>query len=105
VIERKVRAATAGAGCAPYRSHTAFMDLIADQYDANDSALRRTVERIKDALDPAGTLAPASRASGRPAGLTAPTWRPHSAHRRAVSGHQQSFIINAVCAGQRHNWL
>jgi hypothetical protein len=34
------------------------MDLIADQYDANDSALRRTVERIKDALDPAGIHAP-----------------------------------------------
>ncbi len=48
----------AAAGYAPYRSHTAFMDLIADQYDANDSALRRTVERIKDALDPAGILAP-----------------------------------------------
>jgi 4-cresol dehydrogenase (hydroxylating) flavoprotein subunit len=41
------------------------MDLIADQYDANDSAPRRTVERIKDALDPAGILDPASR---RPAG-------------------------------------
>jgi 4-cresol dehydrogenase (hydroxylating) flavoprotein subunit len=46
------------AGYAPYRSHIAFMDLIADQYDANDSALRRTVERIKDALDPDGILAP-----------------------------------------------
>jgi hypothetical protein len=73
VIERWVRTATAGASCAPYRSHTAFMDLIADQYDANDSALRRTVEHIKDALDPAGILAPTSGASGRPAALTAPT--------------------------------
>jgi hypothetical protein len=73
VIERWVRTATAGGGCAPYRSHTAFMDLIADQYDANDSALRRTVEHIKDALDPAGILAPTSGASGRPAALTAPT--------------------------------
>jgi hypothetical protein len=27
------------------------MNLIADQHDANNSALRRTVERIKDALD------------------------------------------------------
>ncbi len=33
------------------------MDLIAEQYDAHDSALRRTVERIKDALDPVGILA------------------------------------------------
>jgi 4-cresol dehydrogenase (hydroxylating) len=48
----------ADAGYAPYRSHVAFMDLIADQYAANDSALRRTVERIKDALDPRGILAP-----------------------------------------------
>ena len=60
-------------GLSPYRNHTAFMDLIADQYDANDSALRRTVEHIKDALDPAGILAPTSGASGRPAALTAPT--------------------------------
>jgi 4-cresol dehydrogenase (hydroxylating) len=48
----------ADAGYAPYRSHVAFMDLIGDQYAANDSALRRTVERIKDALDPRGILAP-----------------------------------------------
>jgi len=34
------------------------MDLIADGYDAHDSALRRTVERIKDVLDPSGILAP-----------------------------------------------
>ncbi len=42
---------------AAVRSHAAFMDLIAEQYDAHDSALRRTVERIKDALDPVGILA------------------------------------------------
>jgi hypothetical protein len=77
------------------------VDLIADQYDANDSALRRTVERIKDALDPAGIRGPAGRASGLPAALTAPTWRPQ----KIVSRHQQSFIINAVCAGQRRNRL
>jgi hypothetical protein len=52
------------------------MDLIADQYDAGDSALRRTVASIKDARDPTGILAPTRRASGRPAALTAPTWRP-----------------------------
>ncbi|GAA2216299.1 FAD-binding oxidoreductase [Nonomuraea monospora] len=50
-------AAASAAGYASYRSHTAFMDLVADQYDANDSALRRTVERIKEALDPQGILA------------------------------------------------
>lgn len=48
----------AAAGYAPYRSHTAFMDLIADQYDANGSALRETVRLIKSALDPHGILSP-----------------------------------------------
>ena len=38
MIERWVRTATAGGGCAPYRSHTSFMDLIADQNDPNESA-------------------------------------------------------------------
>lgn len=42
----------------PYRSHLAFVDLVADAYDANDFALRRMVETIKDALDPRGILAP-----------------------------------------------
>ncbi|MEV6345553.1 FAD-dependent oxidoreductase [Actinoplanes sp. NPDC051851] len=48
----------AAAGYAPYRAHVAYMDLIADRYDAYDSAHRHTVERIKDALDPAGVLSP-----------------------------------------------
>jgi 4-cresol dehydrogenase (hydroxylating) len=48
----------AAAGYAPYRSHVAFMDLVADRYDASGSALRRTVTRLKDALDPHGILAP-----------------------------------------------
>ena len=34
------------------------MDLIAEQYDANDSALRRLTETIKDAVDPQGILSP-----------------------------------------------
>jgi hypothetical protein len=43
------------------------MDLIADQYDANDSALRRTVERIKDALDrPASSPRQAGHLAGPP---------------------------------------
>jgi 4-cresol dehydrogenase (hydroxylating) len=62
----------AAAGYAPYRSHVAFMDLIADQYDAHGSALRRTVERIKDALDPAGILAPGKQGIW-PAGRRAST--------------------------------
>lgn len=51
-------AAAGDAGYAPYRSHTAFMDEIADVYNFNDSVLRRTVTRIKDALDPSGVLSP-----------------------------------------------
>jgi 4-cresol dehydrogenase (hydroxylating) len=34
------------------------MDLVADGYDFNNHALRRLNERVKDALDPAGILAP-----------------------------------------------
>jgi 4-cresol dehydrogenase (hydroxylating) len=34
------------------------MDLIAEQYDANDSALRTTIGRINNVLDPHGILAP-----------------------------------------------
>jgi 4-cresol dehydrogenase (hydroxylating) len=48
----------AAAGYAPYRSHTAHMDHIADQYDDGDSALRSAALRIKNALDPSGILAP-----------------------------------------------
>ena len=54
VVERaKVRLKTA-----PYRAHTAFMDLVAAQFDAGDGALRRLVGSIKDAVDPEGILAP-----------------------------------------------
>lgn len=48
----------AASGYVPYRSHLAFMDLIADKYDREESALRRLTETIKDALDPAGILSP-----------------------------------------------
>ena len=45
-------------GAAPYRTHTAFMDLVAAQYDTGGQALLRLVERLKDAMDPAGILSP-----------------------------------------------
>ena len=49
----------AAAGYAPYRSHVAFMDLIADQYDRERlSAPRLHRRRIKDAVDPQGILSP-----------------------------------------------
>jgi len=45
-------------GYAPYRSHVAFMDLIAEQFGFNDHALRRVNELLKDAIDPNGVLSP-----------------------------------------------
>ena len=45
-------------GFGEYRTHLKYMDLVADQFDFNDHALRRLTERLKDALDPAGILAP-----------------------------------------------
>jgi 4-cresol dehydrogenase (hydroxylating) len=58
VLFPELIAAASAAGYAPYRSHVAFMDLIAEQYDANDSSLRRLTETIKDAVDPSGILSP-----------------------------------------------
>lgn len=43
---------------APYRSHVAFMDQIAAQYDFGGQALLRLTERLKDVVDPAGILSP-----------------------------------------------
>ena len=43
---------------AEYRTHIDYMDLIADTFDFNNHALRRLNERVKDALDPNGVLAP-----------------------------------------------
>lgn len=45
-------------GYAPYRSHVDYMDRIADGFDFNDNASRRFQERLKDAVDPRGILAP-----------------------------------------------
>ncbi len=41
-----------------YRAHIDYMDLIAGTYDFNGHALLRLNERLKDALDPNGILAP-----------------------------------------------
>src|SRR5665213_1011065 len=48
----------ARAGYGEYRAHLEMMDLVAEQYDFNNHALRRFNERIKDALDPNGILSP-----------------------------------------------
>ncbi len=45
-------------GMGTYRTHLAMMDLAAQGYDFNGGALQRLNERLKDALDPAGVIAP-----------------------------------------------
>lgn len=45
-------------GYGEYRTHIEYMDLVADTFDFNGHALRRLNEKVKDALDPNGILAP-----------------------------------------------
>jgi 4-cresol dehydrogenase (hydroxylating) len=45
-------------GYGEYRTHIAFMDLVASVYDFNDNALLRLQEQFKDAVDPNGILSP-----------------------------------------------
>jgi len=45
-------------GYGEYRTHLDFMDLVCAAYDFNAGALRRLNERLKDALDPNGIIAP-----------------------------------------------
>jgi 4-cresol dehydrogenase (hydroxylating) len=45
-------------GYGEYRAHVDFMDLVAEQYGWGDHAQRRFNQRLKDALDPDGILAP-----------------------------------------------
>jgi 4-cresol dehydrogenase (hydroxylating) len=49
---------TAQAGYAEYRTHLGWMDPVNATFDFNDHAQRRLNERVKDALDPNGILAP-----------------------------------------------
>ena len=57
VARRLVRDA-AKLGYGEYRAHLDFMDLAQDQYSWGDHAYRRFCEKLKDALDPQGILAP-----------------------------------------------
>jgi 4-cresol dehydrogenase (hydroxylating) len=45
-------------GYGEYRAHIDYMDTVADVYNFNNHALRRMAEKIKNALDPAGIIAP-----------------------------------------------
>jgi 4-cresol dehydrogenase (hydroxylating) flavoprotein subunit len=45
-------------GYGEYRAHIDYMDTVSDVYSYNNHALRRLAERVKDALDPAGIIAP-----------------------------------------------
>jgi 4-cresol dehydrogenase (hydroxylating) flavoprotein subunit len=49
---------TAALGYGDYRAHISFMDHAAAMYTFNNHALLRLNERVKDALDPNGILAP-----------------------------------------------
>jgi len=48
----------AKAGYGEYRTHLSYMDQVAQSFDFNSHALLRLNERVKDALDPRGILAP-----------------------------------------------
>ena len=45
-------------GYGEYRAHLQFMDVAAEQYNFNNHAYLRFVEKIKDVVDPAGILSP-----------------------------------------------
>jgi 4-cresol dehydrogenase (hydroxylating) len=45
-------------GFGEYRSHLSYMDEVAATYDFNEGALHKLNERMKDAIDPNGILAP-----------------------------------------------
>ena len=45
-------------GYGEYRTHLDYMDLVADTYDFNNNALLRLNEKVKNALDPNGIVAP-----------------------------------------------
>ena len=57
-VSKRLVPEAAKLGYGEYRAHLDFMDLAMAQYDFNDHASLRFAERIKDALDPNGILAP-----------------------------------------------
>jgi len=57
LFDALVRDAAAN-GYGEYRTHLGWMDSVANTFDFNNHAQRRINERVKDALDPNGILAP-----------------------------------------------
>jgi 4-cresol dehydrogenase (hydroxylating) len=57
-VSKRLVVEAAKKGYGEYRAHLDFMDLAAEQYSWNDHAYMRFCERMKDALDPDGILAP-----------------------------------------------
>jgi 4-cresol dehydrogenase (hydroxylating) len=49
---------TAKAGYGEYRTHIGWMDEVNQTYDFNNGVQRRLNEKLKDAIDPNGILAP-----------------------------------------------
>lgn len=49
---------TAKAGYGEHRTHLGWMDRVMDSFDFSNHALRRLNEKVKDALDPNGIIAP-----------------------------------------------
>ncbi|TKA81772.1 Vanillyl-alcohol oxidase [Cryomyces minteri] len=70
---RTLVADCAARGWGEYRTHLALMDQIAATYDFNDGAQMKLNERIKDALDPKGILAPGKNGIW-PKGYDKATW-------------------------------
>ncbi|ETS86927.1 Vanillyl-alcohol oxidase [Pestalotiopsis fici W106-1] len=61
-------------GWGEYRTHLALMDQIADTYSWNDHALLKFSEKLKDAIDPNGILAPGKNGVW-PASYNKEQWR------------------------------
>jgi 4-cresol dehydrogenase (hydroxylating) len=55
---REIILAAASIGFGELKAHVEFMDLVADTYSAQDNGLNKTLQKIKDAVDPVGILAP-----------------------------------------------
>ncbi len=75
-VDQMFRALVADAhahGYGEYRTHIEYMDLVAGTYDFNGGALRHLNQKVKDALDPGGILAPGK------SGIWPARWREHGA--------------------------